>query len=236
MSPKRPGGELASRPLHFIWILDCSGSMSVDGKIQQLNTAIKESLPHMRGVADENPTAKVLMRVLTFSSGARWHVAQPTALEDFRWVDIGTDGVTDMGRALHMVADQMKMPPMESRALPPVLVLVSDGQPTDDYKSGLEALLGQPWGKKAVRIAIAIGKDADTEVLARFIDHPEIKPLQANNPDQLVNYIRWASTVVLKEASSPAAQDGGGAAGGGVAIPVAQVSPAGATDADDDVW
>ena len=25
---KRPGGELATRPLHFIWIADCSGSMS----------------------------------------------------------------------------------------------------------------------------------------------------------------------------------------------------------------
>ena len=35
---KRPGGELATRPLHFIWIADCSGSMATDGKIQaQMN-------------------------------------------------------------------------------------------------------------------------------------------------------------------------------------------------------
>ena len=33
---KRPGGELASRPLHFIWIADCSGSMSGE-KIQHEN-------------------------------------------------------------------------------------------------------------------------------------------------------------------------------------------------------
>ena len=24
---KRPGGELATRPLHFIWVDDCSGSI-----------------------------------------------------------------------------------------------------------------------------------------------------------------------------------------------------------------
>jgi len=24
----RPGGELATRPLHFIWMADCSGSMN----------------------------------------------------------------------------------------------------------------------------------------------------------------------------------------------------------------
>ena len=51
----RPGGELATRPLHFIWIADCSGSMAVDGKIQSLNTAIKEAIPNMQDVADENP-------------------------------------------------------------------------------------------------------------------------------------------------------------------------------------
>jgi hypothetical protein len=27
---KLPGGELSARPLHFIWIADCSGSMSYD--------------------------------------------------------------------------------------------------------------------------------------------------------------------------------------------------------------
>ena len=45
--PKRPGGELATRPLHFIWIADCSGSMSIDGKIQALNNAIREVLLHI---------------------------------------------------------------------------------------------------------------------------------------------------------------------------------------------
>ena len=33
-----------------------------------------------------------------------------------------------------------------------------------------------PWGKKAVRVAIAIGEDADHEVLQKFIGHPELKP------------------------------------------------------------
>ncbi|HXI19313.1 MAG TPA: tellurium resistance protein, partial [Chloroflexota bacterium] len=52
---RRPGGELATRPLHFIWITDCSGSMKSSGKIQSLNTAIREATPHMQRVADENP-------------------------------------------------------------------------------------------------------------------------------------------------------------------------------------
>lgn len=145
---KRPGGELATRPLHFIWIADCSGSMSIDGKIQALNNAIREALPHMRSVADENPNAEVLVRALTFSSGAQWHVSQPTPIADFKWTDLTADGVTDMGHALTLLAEQLRIPPMSDRALPPVLVLISDGQPTDDFNHGLQMLMHEAWGKK----------------------------------------------------------------------------------------
>ncbi|HQE94072.1 MAG TPA: VWA domain-containing protein [Anaerolineae bacterium] len=217
---KRPGGQLATRPLHFIWIADASGSMKDDGKIQALNMAIREAIPHMQKVAAENPNAQVLVRAIKFSSGAQWHISQPTPVEDFKWVDLKADGVTDMGKALSMVADQLKIPPMTDRALPPVLVLISDGQPTDSFEKGLQKLMDEPWGKKAVRIAIAIGQDADHSVLQKFIGHSEIKPLQANNPEALVNYIKWVSTAVLKSASSPASQ-------AAVAAPTGAVTPAG---------
>lgn len=203
MSLKRPGSELANRPLHFFWICDCSGSMSVNGKIQSLNYAIKNSVPLMRDAANENANANVLVRALKFSSGAQWHVAQPTPVEDFEWPDLTADGVTDMGKALTMIADQLKVPPMDKRALPPVLVLISDGQPTDDFSSGIKALMGEPWGQKAVRIAISVGTDADNEVLQKFIGNTELKPLSANNPDELVNRIKWVSTAVIKATSNP---------------------------------
>lgn len=204
----RPGGELARRPLHFIFILDCSGSMTQQGKIQALNNAIREAIPHMRDVADSNPNADLLVRALKFSSGAAWHVAQPTPVENFNWTDVPAAGVTDMGRAFALVAEQLRIPPMTDRALPPVLVLISDGQPTDNYASGLDAIMQQPWGRKAVRIAIAIGQDADNDVLQKFIGHPELKPLQAGNAEALVKYIRWVSTAVVGAASSPASQTG----------------------------
>jgi uncharacterized protein YegL len=208
--------------------------MDVDGKIQSLNTAIKEAIPHMQDVADENPNAQVLVRAVRFSDGAQWHVSQPTDIADFKWENLDAGGVTDMGRAMTIVADQLKIPPMTDRALPPVLVLISDGQPTDDFSGGLQALMNEPWGRKAVRVAIAIGEDADQEVLNKFIANPELKPLQANNPESLVKYIRWVSTAVLKSASSPASQDSASPAAG-LNVPIPAMPDAGPTSADD-VW
>lgn len=231
----RPGGEIASRPLHFIWIADCSGSMEADGKIQTLNQAIREAIPHMQKVADENVNAQVLVRALKFSSGAQWHISQPTPVESFEWTDLTASGTTDMGKALSMVAAQLKMPPMDQRALPPVLVLITDGQPTDDYMKGLQEMMDEPWGKKAVRMAIAIGEDANADVLQKFIGNPEIAPLQANNPEALTKHIRWLSTAVLKTASSPNSMAAGSTAPGSNLPPIpmpAQSGPASAAD----VW
>jgi len=232
MEMKLPGGALASRPLHFIWIADCSGSMGRRGKVQALNNAIREAIPHMVQVAKENPNAQVLVRAVKFSNGSQWHVARPTPMDQFRWEDLEADGVTDMGKALQLVAEQLDIRVMPVRALPPVLVLVSDGKPTDDFSAGLRALMEQPWGKKAVRIAIAIGDDADKSTLQRFIGHPELEPLQANNAESLVRYIKWVSTAVLQSASSPTSQTLENAPLSNVPLPPA---PEAAPDAND-VW
>jgi hypothetical protein len=94
-------------------------------------------------------------------------------------------------------------------------------------------LLDLPWGKRAVRIAVAIGADADHDALAAFIANPEIPVLQANNSETLVNYVRWASTAVLKAASAPASRRLGELATGNVPVPAA---PAASTPSTADVW
>lgn len=227
---KRPGtGRISSRPLHFIWIADCSGSMSGE-KIQILNFAVHEALPEMREAAKDHAEARVLVRTIKFSNGAQWVSAQPTPVEDYQWTDLQADGVTDMGRALSMVAEQLKVPPMDERGLPPVLVLLSDGEPTDDFNAGLKALMDQPWGQRAVRIAISVGTDAKNEVLQKFIGTPERKPLTANNPGDLVKAIKWSSTVAMKASLTSRTGQQDALTGGGVQIP----EPPPLTG--DDVW
>lgn len=212
------------RPVHFFWLLDCSSSMSVNGKISSLNFAVREAIPEMRRVAHENATAQLMVRVITFSSGAQWHVHTPTPIEDFQWSDVATNSITDLGAALRLVATELDTPPMPERALKPVLALVSDGQPTDDWRVGLRAVDSTPWGKRAVRVAIAIGQDADTAMLKEFLANPELEPLQAQNPRQLAGAIRWASTVAVRAASTPRADAAAAAA------------PAAAEDDSEDVW
>jgi uncharacterized protein YegL len=191
----RPGGELASRPLHFIWMLDCSNSMK-GNKIEALNNAIRETIPAMQQAARTNPEAAVLVRAVTFNSSVEWHIAEPIPVERFRWQNVTASGETHLGDALHLVTEVLRVPPMEKRALPPVLALVTDGQPTDDWRSGLKGLLQEEWGRASTRLAVAIGRDANFQVLQEFTTKEKI--FSVNNTTGLVECIEWVSRSVGK--------------------------------------
>mgnify|MGYP003950873557 CR=1 FL=1 len=220
--------------------------MAAQGKMPALNQAIRQSLPGMVKVARDNPEARVMVRAVSFADQANWHISEPTAVDQLQWVDLQAGGVTAMGKALELVASQLNSPPMEERALPPVLVLISDGQPTDDFDAGLKKLMHQPWAQKAVRLAIAVGQDANHEVLQDFIGHdageslqrgqsPDIsgqsqsscqernksarRPLQASNATALAQYIEWASTAVVGAASMPVSRTEGSASEANIPLP-----------------
>ena len=143
-----------------------------------------------------------------------------------------------MGRAMELLAEALTVEAMGERALPPVLVLITDGQPTDNFAAGLKKLMESPWAKRAVRIGIGIDEDADLDVIQRFIAHPEFKPLRADNAPTLARYIKWASTAVVKSASSPGSQVAGTGSPGGNNVPV-PTPPVPVPNADidpDKVW
>jgi len=243
----RPGGELASRPLNFFWVVDCSGSMWGE-KIGVVNNAITSVLPEMIDEAAENPNAQLLIRTLKFSTGASWITDSPVKVEDYVWEDLEAAGVTDLGKAFDLLSAQLDIKQMGERALPPVIVLLSDGQPTDDYKKSLDKFQKLPWAKKAVRIAISIGQDADDDVLLEFTGNRELV-LQANNAKMLAKMIKWASTAVSSVSSgvsnnaadntSDAENDASGADGsdaGGNGPIILDMDNIPEPDGADDVW
>lgn len=198
--------RISSRPLEFIWIIDVSTSMKYHGKDKIFNDAVRSCIPQMRDVASNNVSVDVLVRVLTFGTEVKWTVKDRTPLEKFEWKDLQPKGQTNLGKALLEISNELSIDKMPKRGMPPVLILVTDGAPGDNYKKPLKKLLSQPWGKKAVKIAIGIGEKVKKDVLIEFIDNPEIQPLYASNASELVDYIKWASTRVLESASTTNSQ------------------------------
>ena len=111
---------MARRPLHFIIMGDCSGSMK-GPKIQALNTALRAMLPHLLRWEREQLQAQLLVRILGFASEPRWHVPEPTPVAELnaRWRDLEYVrwGWTNMGPAFEAVGEVLEPSRLESRAL-----------------------------------------------------------------------------------------------------------------------
>lgn len=76
-----------------------------------------------------------------------------------------------------------------SGSFAPAIILLSDGGPTDDYNTGLAKLKANNWFKSAIKIAIAIGDDADKDVLKDFTGSSEAV-ITVHNIDALKQIIR----------------------------------------------
>jgi uncharacterized protein YegL len=148
-------------------------------------------------VGKSYPGLRLLIQVLVFSDGARWHIAEPTPLEDLKWQALSVGGFTDMGQALLLLARYLETQPLVNEALPPLLVLVSDGQPTDDFTAGLTALMAVPVGLAATRVAITLGAEADDEALQQFIGVADRKPHAAEVAEQVAGCLKGVLNRVL---------------------------------------
>ena len=116
-------------------------------------------------------------------------------------------GFTELGSALRELADVVGEMETTATAYPPAIILVSDGRPTQSsgttFAEGLQELLNKKWGEAAVRLALGVGRDADMHALRRFIGNEDVPLLRADNPEQLVEYIVWASKAASQVASRP---------------------------------
>jgi uncharacterized protein YegL len=105
-----------------------------------------------------------------------------------------------MGPAFRAVADVLAPERLERRALRPAILLVTDGLPTDPpggFESGLAALLELAAGRSALRLAVAIGRDANSEPLDRFRS-PEVPVLVADGTDEIADRLVTASIAVSR--------------------------------------
>ena len=167
------------RVMTLFLLVDCSGSMSINGNIGKVNGAIEEMRPLLREVSDENADAEIKIAVLAFSTGCRWVTNGAESMDDFQWNDLEAGGLTEMGAAFTELESKLSRSEFlasATGAYAPVIILLSDGQPNDNWEKGLEKLKHNNWYRSATKIAIGVDEGADESVLpvlSAFTGTPE---------------------------------------------------------------
>ena len=190
--------EIARRTMTLFFVVDTSSSMA-GTKIGTVNTAIREVLPELNSISADNADAGIQMACLAFSNDSSWCIT-PAPVASVSWRDLNAEGMTAMGKAfkeLNSKLSRSQYLQSPTGCYAPVIFLMSDGCPTDDYKSGLKELKDNKWFQYAIRVAVAIGDDADKDVLTEFTGNPELV-LTAHTPEALKAMIRFVSVTSSK--------------------------------------
>lgn len=160
-------------------LLDTSGSME-GAKIAALNDCMSNILVELQEKASNGSDIK--LSVLSFAKEAKWMYENEININDFDWKELIAGGMTSLGKACLMLSDRLKEECQDQI----VIVLLSDGCPTDDYDEGISELLRNERFKNAERFAIALGDNADIKSLTMFVTDTNNLYLE-NNADNLLN-------------------------------------------------
>ncbi len=159
---------VSRKSLVIFFLIDTSGSMK-GKKMGELNTVMEELIPEIRRVGEADTEVKVA--VLTFSTEVRWMYSAPIPIEEFEWARLRASGVTSLGAAFKELSLRMSRNSYlnsPSLSFAPVIFLMTDGYPSDDYKEGLRELQSNSWYKFGLKAALGIGSEANDNVLAEF--------------------------------------------------------------------
>ncbi len=199
--------EIPRKMCAVIFLLDTSGSMT-GAAIGSVNSAMENVLPELVTMNENNPDNEIRVAVMKFDFDAEWVFGGDELLlpEDVKnsWNDLDANGYTSMGAAFEALNEKLSVShgfmKRASGSVAPVLFLLSDGAPTDDYQSGLQKLKANNWYKIAVRVAVGYSEQCNDDVLREFTGNNETV-LHTDDPNELKKLIKFIAVTSSRVAS-----------------------------------
>jgi uncharacterized protein YegL len=161
-------------------VLDTSTSM-YGRPINELNEGVQMFFQEVR--EDDIACDSAEISIVTFGKGGVVKLLDFDNIERQQVPRLEANGVTPMGQAVELALDLLEQRKKEYSDAgvdyyQPWMVLMTDGCPTDDIKNGVARTQELIAKKKLTVFPVAIGKDADKDVLRMFDPTKEALVLQ----------------------------------------------------------
>ena len=180
------------RRLPVYLLLDTSGSMTGE-PIEAVKNGVQMMVHSLR----QNPQAieTAFVSIITFDSEAK-QLIPLTDLASFQTVDLKAAGTTALGAALSLLADKLEnevtKTTLEQKGdWKPIVFIMTDGVPTDDWQAGCQKLKAV---KKGLIVGCAAGNNADDKVLKEIAD--QVVRLSNTDADSIGKFFQWVSASI----------------------------------------
>jgi uncharacterized protein YegL len=161
-------------------------------KIASINDGFISSIPKIQQIS-KNEGATIQISVLKFSVAAEFTHPVPIDVDKFNWTYLIADGWTNFGVMCRSLNEKLSLSGFMDKtmkACPPLIFLLSDGQPCDDYLESLNELKQNGWFKNSIKLAVNVSDENDTSILAEFTGS-SARVFTVFSPEALKKIIRF---------------------------------------------
>jgi uncharacterized protein YegL len=196
------------RRLPVYLLLDTSGSMMGE-PIESVKNGVQTMISALR--QDPYALETAYLSIITFNSNAS-QLVPLTELTSFQAPNLEASGTTSFGEALALLASKsdseiVKTTSEQKGDWKPIVFIMTDGMPTDDWQKGLAEFQKRKWG---MVVACAAGQAVDTTILKQVTE--VVVQLDTADSSSFKAFFKWVSASI--STSSAKIEESGKEVGG----------------------
>lgn len=164
-------------------------------KISTLNSAVNDMIQSFKTAGQGE--VEINLGIISFGDGGASYDLQLQPVAGISNMSLQANGGTPMGMALRMAKDLIEDKEIiPSKGYRPAVVLVSDGEPNDDWEQPMNNFIGGGRSSKCERFAMAIGTSQEDPVLNKFLSGTENKVFLASDASKIRDFFKFVTMSV----------------------------------------